>query len=540
MKRALLCIVLALLVILVAACSGASVVEDPFAESEASAPTPAPSPGQEPEPDWEPKVLRIAVGRCVIRKSESGTILHHSTNVWEALTKLDDEMEPALWLADSIEVSADGLTWTIRLRENIVFHDGSVLNAEAAAFNIERLLRYSSEPKVFDLEFGSFGAALELGSIIEIAVISEYVFTVTHEVPVSDFPARLALGNSAMFAMSSFDENGAIIHPYGTGPFVFAGYDESNHVMRLERFEEYYLGQANIDIIYFHYIPEPTVRLEALQGGAIDVIAGAGGVLPEQTDLILSDENLILRERQISIVHFLGLNSNEDALFGDWLMRSALSLAIDREGIVNTLLYGYGVPAISVINDLAARWVVDGGYWFHPWEVGPMVKAAHEDVVPGASLLVNTAWADRWPYEDVALILQSQLGEFGIDLVIESLDNETWNERVKNGEYDIIIHPAVVRSGEPIKFLTHFIESLGENHIAVSGLQLDELAARASIEMDFSIRREYIAELQQRLRWVSIIIPIWYEVTLYATNARVENFKLDINARPNLFAVEKT
>jgi len=491
----------------------------------------------QPSPQ-EQKVLRIAAGRSFRQGRSTSTYLHFSTNVWESLVLFDDSMEPMMVLAESIIPSDDGLTWTINLREGISLHDGSVLNAKVAAFNLERLFRYNPVAQKFDPEFARTG---EFGQITNISAISEYSLTVTHLIPVPDFPARLSMGNSAMFALSSFDEDRVIMHPYGSGPFIYSHYDERNHVLRLQRFERYRLGKPSVETVYFFSIPDASTRLAALQSDEIDVIADVGGVLPQQANEIISNPDLVLKQRQVSTVHYIALNSFEGSLFSDVRMRNAVSLSIDREMIVDVMLQGFGVPAISVITDLSAEWVVNANYRFDPDEAAALVHQAMGNQVPDAVILINSAWMGRWPYQDVALMFQAQLIQIGINALVEIVDNATWSERMRGGDYDIALHPATISAGEPIYFFVRVIESNGPDNISrgygINNPDMDALIARAAGEIDVGLRREFIAELQYKVREADYIVPIWYDVTLYAMNARVLDFELDVLFRPDLFGV---
>jgi len=451
----------------------------------------------------------------------------------------DDDMEPSMHLARSVTPSADGLTWTIELREGVKFHDGSDLTAEVAAFNLERLYRWNSATRMYDPGFARSG---EFGVITGFNVVSDLVFTVTHAAPLPDFDARLSLENSAMFAMASFDEDRVIQHPYGTGPFFYADYDEPNQILRLERFEGYRLGLPNIDVILFYNIPDASTRLAALQSGEIDVISDVGGLMPQQAAAVLADPNLVLLERQVSTIHYVAVNNNEGSIFRDVRLRNALSLSIDRNTIVDYLLLGYGVEAISVITDLSRGWTIDVGYRFDPAEARALVAAATGGSAPEVVILVNSSLTGRWPYQDVAVILQSQLNDIGLNARIETADSATWTERMRNMDYDITIHPFTVSAGEPLYFFIRNIASTGANNIArgygISDPVLDDLIARAAVEPSASVRRQLYAEIQTRVKEYDYIIPVWYDVTLYATNARVRNFVLDVLFCPDLFIVD--
>jgi len=430
------------------------------------------------------------------------------------------------------------LTWTVTLHSGTRFHDGSLLTAEVAIFNLERIFHWNSVTRAFDLEFAREG---EFGPITSFDVISEYVFSVTHAEPVPDFDARLSYENSAMFAIASFEGDEKIIHhPYGTGPFLYADYDEPNQILRLERFEDYRLGLPAIETVLFYSIPDATTRLASLRSGEIDVISDVGAIMPQQAATVLADPNLRLRERQVSTVHYVAMNGNEGRLFSDVRMRNAVSLSVDRNTIVDYLLLGYGTEAISVITGLSTLWVVDCDYRFAPEEARALAEEAG-GIGEEAVILVNSDLTGRWPYQDVAVMLQAQLLDIGINATIETVDGATWTERTREGDYDLTIHPFTISAGGPNFFFIRNIASIGANNISrsygISNPELDELIARAGIANDADQRGQYYADIQGIIRENDYIIPIWYDVTLYAMNNRVQNFELDVLFWPDLFVV---
>ncbi|HHU05348.1 MAG TPA: ABC transporter substrate-binding protein [Clostridiales bacterium] len=506
----------------------------------ACAKTEAPQQSAQPSPtERVEKEITIAAGRSFYQGPTTNIFVHGSTNVWQALVMLDENMGPEMKLAESATQSEDGLTWTIRLRPGITFHDGSRLTSEVAVFNLDRLYRWNSGSKSYDSEFEKDS---EYGKIVDMSVVDEQTFTVTHEKPIPDFDLRLAYENSAMFALSSFDENKAITFPYGTGPYKYDSYDEVTQALTLVKFDEYWEGEPKLDKVVFRNIADATARLSALRSGEVQVISDVGGIMPQQAATVLADEGLIMKQRLVSTVHYYALNTNEGRLFSDVNMRKALSLSIDRKTIVDKLLLGYGEPAISVLSSAGADWVIDCGYSFDPVKAKALKEEAVGEGEVSCTILLNSALLGRWPYQDTASMIQAQLGEIGINAKIETVDGATWNSRLKEGSYDIAPQPFTVSAGEPNYFFVRNIESRGANNVArsygISDPVLDELIEKVAVEPDKSERQNLYKTIQGLVKENEYIIPLWYDVTLYAMKKNVQNFNLDVIFCPNLFEVE--
>jgi len=485
------------------------------------------------------KEITIAAGRSFYQGPTTNIFVHGSTNVWQALVMLDENMGPEMKLAESAEQSEDGLTWTIRLRPGITFHDGSRLTSEVAIFNLDRLYHWNSGSQSYDPDFEKDG---EYGKIVDISAVDELTFTVTHAEPIPDFDLRLAYENSAMFALSSFDENRAINFPYGTGPYKYESYDEVTQSLTLVKFDEYWEGEPKLDKVVFRNIADATARLSALRSGEVDVISDVGGIMPQQAATVLSDENLVMKQRLVSTVHYYALNTKEGRLFNDVRMRRALSLSIDRDTIVDKLLLGYGEPAVSVLSSAGAEWVVDCGYEFDPVKAKALKEEAVGEGEVSCTILLNSSLLGRWPYQDAASMIQAQLKEIGINAVIETVDGATWNSRLKEGSYDIAPQPFTVSAGEPNYFFVRNIESRGANNVArsygISDPVLDELIQKVAVEPNKAKRRNLYRTIQERVKEYEYIIPLWYDVTLYAMRKNVQNFNLDVIFCPDLFEVD--
>lgn len=486
-----------------------------------------------------PKEITIAAGRSFYQGPTTNIFLHGSTNVWQSLVMLNDDMKPEMKLAESAKQSDDGLTWTIKLRPGVVFHDGSKLTSDVAIANLERLYHWNAGKKAYDPEYEKTG---EYGKIVKMSAVDELTFTVTHEKPIPDFDSRLAYENSAMFSPASFDANKAITTPYGTGPYKYDSYDETTETLTLVKFDGYWEGQPKLDKVIFRNIADASTRLSALQSGEVDVISDVGGVLPQQAGTVLADKNLVMKKRLVSTVHYYFMNTNKGKLFSDANMRKALSLCIDRESVVKNLLLGYGEPAKSVVSSANTDWITDCGYTFDPAKAKELKESAVGTSEVSCVILLNSALLGRWPYQDVAAMVQAQLKEIGVNAQIEAVDAAAWSERLKNGDYDIAPQPFTVSAGEPNYFFTRNLESTGSNNksrsYGINDTALDELIEKVAVEPNKAERQKYYSEIQKLVKENEYVIPLWYDVTIYAMNKRVQNFNLDVTFCPDLYKVD--
>ncbi|MCC5909178.1 MAG: ABC transporter substrate-binding protein [Clostridiaceae bacterium] len=474
--------------------------------------------------------LVIGVGRDFYLGSANPTCLHGSTNVWESLTYLNDQLEPMPELSESWSVSDDGKTWTFQLRQGVTFHDGTPLNAEVAIYNLERLLNHPRKGNT----------KLAYGDITAMEAKDEYTVAITHAVPMPEFPRMLAYHESPMFSLASFDDNDDIINPIGTGPFVFKEYITDESIILVKN-ENYWGETPMLEEVVFTFIADPSTRLAALQSGEVDALSDVGAVMPEQASVIEGADNLTLKTKLVGTTHYLFFNQNN--LFKDNNLLLAVSHALDRQLLVDTVLEGYGIPAKSVITPVAEKWLNK--------EVAPkydidkakdLVEKSIGDGEVEVKILLNSGISSRWPYKAIAEIMQHQLKELNLIIDIEMVEAGEWNRRLEAGEYDITIGPFTLMTGEPnVFFSTHMFSEGNSNKSRSYGYnnpKVDDMITKAARERDQDKRHSMYLELQEVAAKEGPVVPIYHDVTLYAVNNKVHNFELDANFKPHLGRVE--
>jgi oligopeptide transport system substrate-binding protein len=319
-----------------------------------------------------PEPISIAIGEPVSPLVPADTVEAYGTQVLEALwTGLveygADGTVDYTGVAESIE-SDDSVTWTVRLHDDWTFHDGSPVTAESFvdAWNYAAYSPNAQAGSYFFENVEGFGdlqapvddageptgepAATELSGL---AVVDDTTFTVTLSAPFAQFP--LTLGYNPFFPLpeSFFEDPDAFgLRPVGNGPFQAAGEFVPGQGLTVLRYEGFAGEQAaSVEAIEFRvYTDTSTAYLDA-QGGNLDVLpripADAAGTAAEE----FAGRYV---ETPASGFTFLGLPLYQER-YTDPRVRQALSLAIDREMIVEQIFAGTRRAADSVLPP-----VVDG------------------------------------------------------------------------------------------------------------------------------------------------------------------------------------
>jgi peptide/nickel transport system substrate-binding protein len=454
-------------------------------------------------------------------------MIHGSLGVWESLIYPDENLEPQPVLAAGWESNDDATEWTIHLREGIVFHDGTPFNAEIAAANL--LSAHENYTPIATLD--------------RIEVVDDLTLKIFLSEPTPALMALLSNYSSAQFSPATFEQADAEVPmPYGSGPYKFESYTDGEQIV-LVRNKDYWGEPAKTERIIYRFIPDANTRIMALQSGEIDAIIDVGALIPSQGQLIEQTEGLVLATQDVVTTHYLFFN-NDKAPLDNVVLRQAISMAIDRELITQEAVYGYGLPAVSNITPLSTEWVnPDAKPVFDPEQANVLAQSVLGDERLDLTLVISSSLANRWPYAEIAQIIQAELAEIGIDLEIEMVEGGTWNEKLANDDYDMSIRPYTLSSGDPDDFMSYWARENGSFNtkysISYSDTQVEALIADAISETDHSQRQALYAQLQMIFADQVPFTPIYHEQSLFAYNELVKDLTMDASFKPALEKVYK-
>ncbi|MBJ7453758.1 MAG: ABC transporter substrate-binding protein, partial [Blastococcus sp.] len=245
-------------------------------------------------------------------------------SIYDPLMKRTPEGEPEPYLAESMEPNADLTVWTLTLRPDVVFHDGTPLNAEALK-------------TIWDTYLVAPGSnlAANLAEVQSVDVVDDLTVTYTVKAPNAAFPDLLTDPAGWPFSPTAAAAAGADAgsEPVGTGPFRFVSWQRDSQLV-VEKNEDYWQeGLPHLDKITFRPIPDEDTRLSSLQSGDIDALQALR-------------QSTVSRAREIDGVdnyEFLGNNSGGSNFntarppFDDLRVRRAIALALDQEALIEVL-----------------------------------------------------------------------------------------------------------------------------------------------------------------------------------------------------------
>ena len=325
-------------------------------------------------------------------------------NIYEGLIAYDlrQQMVPAL--AESWSMS-DPLTWNVKLRQGVKFHNSNELTADDVAFSLDRATHVPNSPSSF---------VRQLGDIASISVTGRYTLTI-----VTKYPAPLMFELAGqVYILNRAASEGATTSDYnsgkaaiGTGPYRFVSWARGDNT-KFARFDEYWGGKPEFENVTVRFITNPAARVAALLTGAVDV---ADGIPAADIAGLQSNPAVTISSAPTSRVVFLELDSARDQSpfvtdpdgkpldrnpLRDRRVRIALSKLINRTAIVDRVLLGGGVAAGQLVPEGQGGY--DAALIPIPFDPEGALKLLAEAGYPNGFGLVIHGPNDRFP-QDAAL-----------------------------------------------------------------------------------------------------------------------------------------
>lgn len=329
--------------------------------------------------------------------------------VFEGLLGFDEKMQIVGRLAESWGVAEDGVTWTFKLRQGVTFHDGAPLDADAVRRNFDRVLDPKQKHK-----------RLPLFVMLErVEVVDPHTVRIVTKYPFGAFEPTIAHISSSIVSPRAAEQHGlefgrTAAATAGTGPYRVASWRKDQELV-LERVDRHWRVDPPTKRIVYRPIPEGAARVLALEAGDVDVISRVPP--PELTRLGNSDRVSLLKTVSIGAQQFR-FNLTKKPL-DDTRVRQAISYAIDRRAIVDTIVAGFATPSTSALTPIMRGYANLGEIPYDPEKARALLREAG---YPNG-FKTTIATTPRYPMGvELAEAVAAQLKVVGIDAAIRVYD----------------------------------------------------------------------------------------------------------------------
>jgi peptide/nickel transport system substrate-binding protein len=358
-------------------------------------------------------------------------------NVYETLLTSTPEGEIGPGLA-TLEVSEDGLTYTLSLHEGVTFSNGDALTAADVVWSLQQLgapgaatSAESTAPAGTEPAAPAGLRAADFANVASVEATDDATVVLTLAERDNDLAWNLSRRAGAVVQEGATDLESTAV---GTGPFLLAEWAQGSSIT-LERNEEYWAGDVpQVAEVVFQYFTEPNAATTALEQGDVDLITGVGTDLVGQFE---DNPDYVVSNSPTNGEVTLGMNTQAEAL-SDPLVRQAITHAIDKQGVLD-LNNGFGT-IIGAPVPPTDPWYEDQTA-LYPYDLeAARAKLAEAGYADGLELtfVVPNIYPTAIPDYVV-----SQLGEIGIEVDLQIVEFTTWLEQVyTNHDYDLsyVIH----------------------------------------------------------------------------------------------------
>ncbi len=432
------------------------------------------------------------------------------------------ELFPAL--ATEWTVADDGKKLTLKLRENVTFQDGTPFNAEALEWNFKRWIT---------VEDNNWMNVVRLYSGLNI--IDPHNVEIAFKEPVTGMLYELTYVRPVRFlSPKAVGEDGAYKSPVGTGPWIEESASDEGSAFK--RFDGYWGDKPAFSKLELKVLPDGRSRVAAMRAGEIDLLGGEfiAPVSTTEAETLKSSGMTVVVESGTTTM-IMGFNGERNEALKDKRVRQAINLGFDRAAIATVLYGGLAKPAGSLFAEAVP---MSGTRFDPPARDTEKAKALLEEagwtgspvrMKDGKPLSIELVVSEEQIAGSRAVgeVLQSQLGEAGIEIKIRSVDHASRHSDIPARKFDMAFFLTFGAPYEPYGtivglFLSTY-DSGVDGKVFLDPVNLDPLVNGAMA----AFGAESEPALQKMYDWLKAedaLVPVLYKPTIWAHSARVKGF----------------
>jgi peptide/nickel transport system substrate-binding protein len=437
----------------------------------------------------------------------------------------DGEVVPVL-ATDLPQISEDGLTYTITLKDKLVFHDNSPVTSEDILYTIKQI----QDPNINSPRRIAWQG-------VNVKVLSPNQIEFKLKQRFTDFLDMLTVGilskkewvdvTPEAFALS--DKN---LAPIGTGPYTVTsvktqteGIPEKISFKRFKKYAEDAPYIKKLNLVFFENEKDALFSLEL---GNIDSV---GGISPENTKLV---KNNIIEKTSLPRLFGLFFNKNKVNIFQDKEVIEAIEYAINKQTIIDQVFGGYATTQDTII----------------PFTEESTKKT--QDIDKATALLEKNGWekdengfweknkkilsfkistTDVSELNAVNTLIQQQLNSFGMKVEIETVDSSSFNQQILNPRaYEVLLFGQIVSKPSNLYAFWHSNErnAPGLNVTMYANTKVDTLLEKIKKESDKKIQDKNLVSLEKEIEVDKPMIPLFQPIYISAYSRKIFNRNYDI------------
>jgi peptide/nickel transport system substrate-binding protein len=433
--------------------------------------------------------------------------------VYDTLVETNDagELEPNL--ATDWQISPDGRTVTLNLREGVRFHDGATFTAADAKATLDRVL---------DPDTGSVVAS-NLANVRSVRADGDSTLVIELSRPDTALLNVLSTVGTSILDERDIESGSVGREVNGTGAFRWGSWQQGQKVT-LEANQEFWGEAPQLQTVEMRVIPDESSILSGMRADSFDL-----GVItdPSVVNQVDTDDMQVLSQPTLSY-HVLQLNAQRGPL-RELPVRQAIACALDRQQVVRTAYFGEGEVTGPITSP---------GYELSPTDGLPCDAP---DLDAARQLLTDAGYADGLTLRTIVMVgeyatatniaqsVQGQLAKIGVELDLQQQQTDVYVDNWLNANYDAAV---ALNGGDTDPFLMYGRYFTANASLAkpagLSDPRLDQLLTQANATTDEARRQQLFGQLQQELLRLSPWVWLMHNQSYYLLGDGVEGFEPQI------------
>ena len=410
---------------------------------------------------------------------------------------------------------ADPKTLVVKLRDGVLFQDGTKMDAEAVKYSLERHLKFP----------GSFRRS-EINAMDHVEVVDPLTVRIVLKEPSSPFLAQLTDRSGMIVSPKAAAAAGKDfqLHPVCAGPFKFVERVPQDHIT-LEKFPQYWdAANFHLDRVTYQIIPDSSVRLANLQAGSTDLVEA---IIPTDVDAVKSNPKLALATMDQLGFETLEINvgNGERAktpIGSDARVRQAFQKAIDRDALIQVVYNGLYAPAAQGM--LPVNPMFDGNLKPEPRDVDG-AKALLQQAGIKAPVVVHLTVPNNPDLRQAGEVIQAMAGEAGFDVQITASEYASALDAATRGDFEMFLTGWSGRVDPDGNLYTFFHTGGALNDSHYSNPEVDKALDAARATADPAQRRELYTQMYAQESKDLPTLYLWYLKAIVGMRANVRGFE---------------
>ena len=416
------------------------------------------------------------------------------------------------WLATGYDLSDDKLTYTFHLREGVKFHNGQPMTSADVKFSIDK----ARDPKT---GWGFIDVAIK-----SVEAPDPNTVVITTKYPWAPLVADIALFNNAILPKdyAGMSQKDFYANPIGTGPFKWDHWTHGKEIKLVKNPDYWQKGKPYLDSVTWTTVPTDATRELQLKGGQAQI----DEFPPFSTiDTLKQTPGITMNLFPSTRTDYLPMNFKVKP-FDDVHVRRAISYAIDRQAMIDSVLFGYAEPANSFMPPQVPYYDKASPGLQYDLEKAKQ-EMAQSSVPNGFSFELSVGSGDDTQTQ-IAQILQESLKQIGIDLKIRKVDPSVQFQQQQEYDYEMTFAYWTMDIADPDELVSFAVDNktAGSFFTDYNDPQQIEWTHQAQATFDTGQRQELYSQIQKKAAEDAFMVFLYYSPYRYATTDKVQGFQV--------------